>query len=84
MAVPVSPPPISTKVLDSNGLFVSSWAQTLANWWTSMRTPANVVAPPAHSDSPGLPGQIAYDTNFFYACVSANEWKGVAWTKINF
>jgi hypothetical protein len=29
---------------------------------------------PAHSNSSGLPGQIAYDATHFYVCVAANTW----------
>jgi hypothetical protein len=33
------------------------------------------VAVPAKSDSPGTPGQIAFDTGFLYVCVAANTWR---------
>ena len=29
---------------------------------------------PTTATDPGLPGQIAYDANFFYACVALNTW----------
>ena len=81
MAAPVSAaPPTQTKALDEKGFFVSAWVQVFTNWFASMRTPANTVAPPAHANSPGLAGQIAYDQNFFYTCVATNTWKRAALT----
>ena len=36
--------------------------------------------PPQYSNSQGLAGQIAYDQNFLYMCVSDNNWKKLAIT----
>lgn len=32
------------------------------------------VSPPATSASAGTAGQVAYDTSYFYVCVSGNTW----------
>ena len=37
-------------------------------------TAAGAVATPAHDNSPGLPGQIAFDSGFIYVCVGVNSW----------
>lgn len=39
--------------------------------------PQFVAAPPTAS-SAGVAGQVAYDTGFFYVCVSSNTWKRTA------
>jgi hypothetical protein len=75
MALPVSPPPIATKVLDAGGLFSNVWIQIWTNWWTSIRAPANVTAPPFNSLATGVIGQIAFDQNFLYVAVGTNKWK---------
>lgn len=31
--------------------------------------------PPASATSPGTPGQIAWDANYLYQCIAANQWK---------
>lgn len=36
------------------------------------------VEVPAVHNSPGVAGQVAYDTGFFYVCISSNLWKRVA------
>lgn len=38
----------------------------------------NLVNVPATATSSGTPGQVAYDTGFFYVCVSVNVWRKVA------
>lgn len=42
--------------------------------------PQSIVssAPPASSTSPGTPGQLAYDANFLYVCISSGSWRRVA------
>lgn len=37
-----------------------------------------MTAAPATASSPGLPGQVAYDSDFFYVCVGPDEWKRTA------
>jgi hypothetical protein len=39
-----------------------------------------IVSPPASATSPGVPGQIAYDTGYQYTCVASNTWKRTAIT----
>lgn len=36
---------------------------------------ALVVDPPATAFSDGLPGAIAYDSNFFYVCIAPGTWR---------
>ena len=40
---------------------------------------AVVVGTPATPTTAGQRGQIAYDSNYFYACLADNSWKRVAW-----
>lgn len=35
------------------------------------------VTPPANSTAPGTAGQVAYDSDYFYICVSASVWRRV-------
>lgn len=40
------------------------------------------VAAPGSATASGLPGQVAYDGNYFYFCPATNTWKrstGAAW-----
>jgi len=37
----------------------------------------NTVPPPAASNSTGIVGQVAYDDNYVYICVSTNLWRRV-------
>ena len=36
------------------------------------------VSAPASASVGGVPGQISYDSGYFYICISANAWKRVA------
>ena len=36
------------------------------------------VAPPASASAAGQPGQIAYDSSYFYVCTAVNTWRRVA------
>jgi hypothetical protein len=38
------------------------------------------AAVPATATSPGTAGQEAYDANFHYICVAANQWRRTALT----
>ena len=38
----------------------------------------NWVTVPALATSTGTAGQVAYDSGFFYICISTNVWKRVA------
>jgi hypothetical protein len=40
--------------------------------------PLNAVPPPPHNLAPGVPGQFAYDSGFFYVCIGVNSWARVA------
>jgi hypothetical protein len=33
-----------------------------------------VADPPASAASPGVPGTIAWDADFFYVCIAADTW----------
>lgn len=41
-------------------------------------TKATLVTAPALASSSGTAGQIAYDSSFFYVCISTDTWKRVA------
>jgi hypothetical protein len=36
------------------------------------------VPAPAHDNSPGKQGQVAYDSGFFYICTAKDTWKRAA------
>ena len=36
------------------------------------------AAAPSAADDPGEPGQIAYESGYFYLCVGTDEWQRVA------
>lgn len=38
----------------------------------------HVNGAPASSSSPGNPGEIAYDADYLYVCVSTDTWKRIA------
>ena len=54
----------SGRVLTSDGAGVATW-----------QTPMPLSSPPASSSSPGTPGEIARDNNYFYVCVGAATWR---------
>jgi len=35
----------------------------------------NMIAAPTSSTDTGIPGQTAYDSSYFYVCISPNSWK---------
>lgn len=37
-----------------------------------------VVPAPASASSPGTPGQIAFDSSYFYVCIAVDTWERVA------
>lgn len=37
----------------------------------------NMIAAPTSSTDAGIPGQTAYDSSYFYVCVSPNSWKRI-------
>jgi len=80
MSLAVSPAPLNTKPLDdkSSGSFVSGWAQTFVNWWTTLKFPANANAPPATSVVV-IPsgGAFAFDQNYLYVSTGKNQWKRI-------
>lgn len=45
---------------------------------TALDAKATLVAAPALASSSGTAGQIAYDSSYFYVCISSNTWKRVA------
>lgn len=53
----------------SDSSYIPIFAADCNNLW---------VTPPATATSPGLPGQYAADSAYFYICYSANLWKRVA------
>lgn len=43
----------------------------------------NIVSRPAATNSPGVPGQVAFDSGFIYFCTAANTWLQVAGTTVD-
>jgi hypothetical protein len=41
-------------------------------------SPVLVPVPPT-ATSAGTPGMVSFDSQYFYACVSANVWRRTAW-----
>lgn len=35
---------------------------------------------PAHDNSTGQAGSVAYDSSYIYVCIATNTWKRIAWT----
>lgn len=52
---------------------MDSWLKQLVQNINGIFVPA-----PAHDNSPGTQGQIAFDDNFFYVCTSTDTWARVA------
>ena len=44
-------------------------------WVDTSPPPSIAIAAPAHANSTGTPGQIAYDSNYVYICIATNTWK---------
>lgn len=57
--------------------FSPTWQRRLQAIFTTV---ASFTTKPTSSSSMGTPGQIAYDANFLYVCVSGNPptWKRIA------
>ncbi len=56
---------------------INNLSKTLAS-----NFPAQWTLPPAHATSAGIAGQVAYSTNLFYFCYSANLWSQVTGTTV--
>jgi hypothetical protein len=41
-------------------------------------SPNVIHNPPTSSSSSGLPGQMSYDSDYLYVCISSNSWKRVS------
>lgn len=54
-----------------------AWDRWFQNVSTSLTAPVQNT-PPATSASAGIAGQIAFDTNFLYVAIAANQWKRIA------
>lgn len=71
--------------LRSNPIFqpeVKALSNSLAEYWRELATVVNkhesgivAVAAPAAANSPGTPGQIAYDASYVYICIANDTWK---------
>jgi len=55
---------------------VPSYAWT--NYFQSITNALSTPGPPPTSTSAGTPGQFTYDANFFYVCISKNQWKRIS------
>jgi hypothetical protein len=70
------PAPIEQQtLLDKGGTLSSAWSK----WFrlVSPRLTQPVVSATPTATGPGLPGQIAFDSNFLYICVATNVWKKI-------
>ena len=64
---------------------VNTLSNSLGTYWRELANTVNrhesgivAVSAPASSTAPGTPGQIAYDSMFFYVCIANNTWKRTA------
>lgn len=48
------------------------------DWLLYLQNALSWVPAPAHANSPGTQGQVAYDNTYFYICVAKNTWIRVA------
>jgi hypothetical protein len=55
----------------SNGRVLTSDSVGVATWQTVLP----VSSPPASASSPGTPGEIARDSNYFYVCIGTASWR---------
>ena len=64
--------PANTRAASLQGAFQTS----ATNVQSVQPLPSGSASSPAptSSSSPGTPGQLAYDANFVYVCVSQNQW----------
>jgi hypothetical protein len=56
-------------------------ASQLTGTLDDARLPANVVrwvTAPVNKTDPGNPGDVAYESGFFYVCIAANSWQRTA------
>jgi hypothetical protein len=67
-------PPPEGKHTETPNIPAYAWI----NWFQAITDQLSTVAAPATSTSPGLPGQITYDSNFLYVAIAKNQWKRVA------
>ena len=53
---------------------VSTWSELLYSGGPFIQE-----GTPLHYNSNGNPGQIMYDSNYLYVCISLNNWTRIAW-----
>ncbi len=70
----------------SGGWFFGSGAKVdtassivFSNNTTVVEFALHYVTVPAATNSTGLVGELATDTNFLYVCISSNTWRRIAW-----
>ena len=66
--------------IQSAGLSASLLKLTGAGTFEVLATGAPILggSPPATASSPGVPGQVAWDADYFYLCTGTNQWKRAA------
>ena len=70
---------LSTKnLLGGTGILVSENAGTSSISIDASLVGTLVLTPPATSSTACLPGQFAFDTNYYYVCIATNTWKRVS------
>jgi len=70
------------QVLGSGGTFdLGSWVPNQVIVWTPASLPPSFPSPYSPtSNAAGVSGQMAYDANYLYVCISSGVWKRVALT----
>ncbi len=61
-----------------NELYVTNIYGQVGSGVISITNPSFIVSAPASASSTGIPGQIAYDLDYWYVCVDNDTWKRVA------
>ena len=64
-------PPLHTKVDMAAGPW-PRWFVEVGQWLSAPRLPAEA---PATSTSGGIPGEVRFDSDYLYICVSKDTWK---------
>lgn len=74
----IAAPPLRTVLHDPSEHNTSRVALPWSKWFQSITNAVNTPAsknPPAHANSPGTQGQIAFDAaGNLYVCVAPNSW----------
>ena len=67
-----------TSIILNESCFGGESVDVLAYNTSATGIAPNMIAAPSTSTSSGIPGQTAYNSSYFYVCVSPNSWKRIA------